>query len=144
MVREPDFLRPSIITKIKAKILKPLSGNSFRASGIIFIVMTLVFSIGYSTGSRNSDGPVDEAIQEITSAGQSKVTKQILQWAAIEGAIKASGDQWSNYFPTSALDIFQDQLNNQYTGIGIILRRSTLGVLEIASVEVTSPAAAAG
>lgn len=138
MVREPDFLRPSIITKIKAKF-KPLSGNSFRASGIIFIVMTLVFSIGYSTGSRNSDGPVDEAIQEITSAGQSKVTKQILQWAAIEGAIKASGDQWSNYFPTSALDIFQDQLNNQYTGIGIILRRSTLGVLEIASVEVTSP-----
>jgi carboxyl-terminal processing protease len=144
MVREPDFLRPSIITKIKAKILKPLSGNSFRASGIIFIVMTLVFAIGYSTGSRNSDGPVDEAIKEITSAGQSKVTKQILQRAAIEGAIKASGDQWSNYFPTSALDIFQDQLNNQYTGVGIILRRPTSGVLEIASVEATSPAAAAG
>ena len=144
MVREPDFLRPSLFARSKAKIIKPLSGNSLRASGIIFIVMTLVFSFGYTTGARNSDGPVDEAIKEITAAGHSKVTKQLLQRAAIEGAIKASGDTWSNYFPTSALDVFKDRLNNQYTGVGIILRKSVSGVLEVASVEATSPAADAG
>ena len=144
MVREPDFLRPSLFARSKAKIIKPLSGNSLRASGIIFIVMTLVFSFGYTTGARNSDGPVDEAIKEITAAGHSKVTKQLLQRAAIEGAIKASGDAWSNYFPTSALDVFKDRLNNQYTGVGIILRKSVSGVLEVASVEATSPAADAG
>lgn len=144
MVREPDFLRPSLFARLKAKIIKPLSGNSLRASGIIFIVMTLVFSFGYTTGARNSDGPVDEAIKEITAAGHSKVTKQLLQRAAIEGAIKASGDAWSNYFPTSALDVFKDRLNNQYTGVGIILRKSVSGVLEVASVEATSPAADAG
>ena len=144
MVREPDFLRPSLFARSKAKIIKPLSGNSLRASGIIFIVMTLVFSFGYATGARNSDGPVDEAIKEITAAGYSKVAKQLLQLAAIEGAIKASGDAWSNYFPTSALDVFKDRLNNQYTGVGIILRKSVSGVLEVASVEATSPAADAG
>jgi len=144
MVREPDFLRPSLFARLKAKIIKPLSGNSLRASGIIFIVMTLVFSFGYTTGARNSDGPVDEAIKEITAAGYSKVAKQLLQRAAIEGAIKASGDAWSNYFPTSALDVFKDRLNNQYTGVGIILRKSVSGVLEVASVEATSPAADAG
>jgi len=144
MVREPDFLRPSLFARLKAKIIKPLSGNSLRASGIIFIVMTLVFSFGYTTGARNSDGPVDEAIKEITAAGYSKVAKQLLQRAAIEGAIKASGDAWSNYFPTSALDVFKDRLNNQYTGVGIILRKSVSGVLEVASVETTSPAADAG
>lgn len=144
MVREPDFLRPSIFSRIKARVFRPLSGNSLRASGIIFIIMTLVFSVGYSIGSRKSDGPVDEAIREIEAAGHSKVAKQILQRAAIEGAIKASGDEWSNYFPTSAMDIFKDRLNNQYTGIGIILRRSASGVLEVASVEATSPAADAG
>ena len=106
--------------------------------------MTLVFSFGYTTGARNSDGPVDEAIKEITAAGYSKVAKQLLQRAAIEGAIKASGDAWSNYFPTSALDVFKDRLNNQYTGVGIILRKSVSGVLEVASVEATSPAADAG
>lgn len=144
MVREPDFLRPSLFARSKARIIKPLSENSLRASGIIFIVMTLVFSFGYSIGTRNSDGPVDEAIKEITAAGHSKVTKQLLQRAAIEGAIKASGDAWSNYFPTSALDIFKDRLNNQYTGVGIILRKSISGVLEVASVEGNSPAADAG
>ena len=144
MVREPDFLRPSLFARSKARIIKPLSENSLRASGIIFIVMTLVFSFGYTTGARNSDGPVDEAIKEITAAGYSKVTKQLLQRAAIEGAIKASGDTWSNYFPTSALDVFKDRLNNQYTGVGIILRKSVSGVLEVASVEATSPAADAG
>lgn len=144
MVRNQDFLRPTFLARAKSRFLKPISSSSLRASGIIFIVMALVFSIGYSIGIRNSDGPVDQAIREINSAGHSKVTKQVLQRAAIEGAIKASGDQWSNYFPTSALDIFQDLINNQYTGVGIILRKSASGVLEVASVEPTSPAGNAG
>lgn len=121
-----------------------VSANSLRASGAIFIVMVLVFALGYYIGSLNAGGTVDQAISKITEAGQSDVNKASLQRAAIEGALRASGDQWSNFFPKSAVEILDARINNQYSGIGLTLRKAKSGAIEVASVEANSPSRSAG
>ncbi|MFZ9641457.1 MAG: S41 family peptidase [Candidatus Nanopelagicaceae bacterium] len=121
-----------------------VSANSLRASSAIFIVMVIVFSLGYYLGGKNSDGPVDQAISKISSAGHSAADKSTLQRAAIEGALRASGDQWSNFFPKSAVDILDAQINSQYTGVGLTLRKAKSGAIEVAGVDTASPADLAG
>lgn len=106
--------------------------------------MVIVFSLGYYLGGMNSDGPVDQAISKISSAGHSAADKSTLQRAAIEGALRASGDQWSNFFPKSAVDILDAQINSQYTGVGLTLRKAKSGAIEVAGVDTASPADLAG
>ena len=106
--------------------------------------MVIVFSLGYYLGGKNSDGPVDQAISKISSAGHSAADKSTLQRAAIEGALRASGDQWSNFFPKSAVDILDAQINSQYTGVGLTLRKAKSGAIEVAGVDTASPADLAG
>lgn len=106
--------------------------------------MVLVFSLGYYLGDQHGGGPVDQAISKITDAGLSKADKGSLQRAAIEGALRASGDQWSNFFPKSAVEILDARINDQYTGIGLTLRKAKSGAIEVAGLSPRSPASYAG
>ena len=67
-----------------------------------------------------------------------------MERAAIEAVLKASGDQWANYFPQESVQNLTQTLDGRYSGIGIWLRKNKSGVLEVASVQVNSPAAKAG
>jgi carboxyl-terminal processing protease len=58
--------------------------------------------------------------------------------------LKASGDQWANYFPQESVKNLTQTLEGRYSGIGIWLRKNKSGVLEVASVQANSPAAKAG
>jgi carboxyl-terminal processing protease len=85
-------------------------------------------------------GPVDQAIEEIIANDPQGTSLERLRQAAIEGALKATGDEWSNYFPQSTMDVFNERLFNEYTGLGIWLRKAKTGGIEIASVQSGSPA----
>ena len=67
-----------------------------------------------------------------------------LERAAIEGALKASGDQWANYFPQESVNNLNQTLEGRYSGIGIWLRKNKSGILEVSSLQQNSPASKAG
>jgi carboxyl-terminal processing protease len=111
---------------------------------IVSLLMILVFAVGDFFGQTRIKTPVDEAIQKVLSKSDRPVQKSLLQRAAIDAVLKASGDQWANYFPKSSVQVFQQSLQGRYSGIGIWLRTNSAGLLEISSVQKGSPAAKAG
>jgi carboxyl-terminal processing protease len=124
-----------------------LRGPSSQPNNLIAIVsllLILTFAVGDYVGQSRIRTPVDEAIGKVLSKGDRPVDKKILQRAAIEAVLKASGDQWANYFPKSSVKTFQQSLQGRYSGIGIWLRKNSSGVLEVSSVQKESPAATAG
>ena len=72
------------------------------------------------------------------------VKRGILERAAIEAALKASGDTWANYFPKSSLSVLNEANTNSFSGIGASFRKSRAGVIEISGVNPQSPAREAG
>jgi carboxyl-terminal processing protease len=108
------------------------------------LALSLVFGLGYALGLNEGTGPVDQALEEIVSIDPEGASLESLRQAAIEGALKASGDEWSNYFPESTMDVFNERLFNEYTGLGLWLRKAVTGGIEIASVQPNSPAEAEG
>jgi len=110
--------------------------RSEKLRNSILIVFSLVLSlvIGIGIGSRDRDSVVDSAINLLTEYAPSEISRQALERAAIEGALKASGDQWANYFPSSAIDKLEERNSNILTGIGVTLKKARSGAIEIVKV----------
>lgn len=106
--------------------------------------LSLVFGLGYTLGKNENTGPVDQALREILAVDPEGASLEILRQAAIEGALRATGDEWSNYFPESTMDVFNDRLFNEYTGLGIWLRKVETGGIEVAGIQAQSPAQSSG
>ena len=121
-----------------------MQGFGFRQFIAGLLSLTLVFGVGYALGVNRGSGPVDQAIAEIVAIDPEGASLESLRQAAIEGALRATGDEWSSYFPQSTMDVFNQRLFNEYTGLGIWLRKSSLGGVEVAAVQEGSPAESAG
>jgi carboxyl-terminal processing protease len=109
----------------------------------IFIA-ALFFVIGTGFGNTTGKSLVDSAIDELLSNSTKEVDRETLERAAIEGALKASGDDWANYFPSATLDELNNATANALTGIGISIREARSGAIEIASVQEGTPAFKSG
>ena len=105
---------------------------------------TLLFGAGVQIGSQNGTSTVNQAIDSIIDSGAKDLDRKILERAAIEGALKASGDLWANYFPKSALEVLDEQSSNVFTGVGVWLNKTRGGRIQIASIQENSPAATSG
>jgi carboxyl-terminal processing protease len=105
---------------------------------------TLLFSAGVQIGSQSGASTVDQAIDSIIDPGAKDLDRKILERAAIEGALKASGDLWANYFPKSALEVLDEQSSNVFTGVGVGFNKTRGGQIQIASIQENSPAATSG
>ncbi|NDI24967.1 MAG: hypothetical protein EBY87_05535, partial [Actinobacteria bacterium] len=81
----------------------------FRRSLIAILTGSLIFGIGVKVGDQTSNSDVDNAISTIVNSSAKEIDRNVLERAAIEGALKASGDEWANYFPKSALDVLEEQ-----------------------------------
>lgn len=103
-------------------------------------VAALFFVLGTGFGNSTGKSLVDGAIDELVSNSTVDVDREILERAAIEGALKASGDNWANYFPSSTLDELNNSTANVLTGIGISIREARSGAIEIASIQESTPA----
>lgn len=116
------------------------AGNKIRQGSIAAISAGLIFAIGVEIGTRNSDALVDNAIETILSTGAKELDRKVLERAAIEGVLKATGDEWANYFPKSALQVLREQSSSMFTGVGVWLSKSRGGQVKISSIQVGSPA----
>lgn len=105
----------------------------------IFIA-ALFFVLGAGFGNSQGNSLVDGAIDELISNSTSDVDRDTLERAAIEGALKASGDGWANYFPATTLEELNDSTANVLTGIGISIRETRSGAIEVADIQQESPA----
>lgn len=122
----------------------------FRSAGfnatvaITSLAIILAFVFGDFVGQARKVSPVEQSISKILTKNPTPLKRSVLERAAIEAALKASGDQWANYFPQESVKNLTQTLEGRYSGIGIWLRKSKSGVLEVSSVQSNSPAARAG
>ena len=122
----------------------------FRSAGfnataaITSLAIILAFALGDYVGQARKASPVEQSISKILTKNPTPLKRSVLEQAAIEAALKASGDQWANYFPQESVKNLNQTLEGRYSGIGIWLRKSKSGVLEVSSVQNKSPAAKAG
>ena len=122
----------------------------FRSAGfnataaITSLAIILAFALGDFVGRTTNVSPVEQSISKILTKNPTPLKRSVLERAAIEAALKASGDQWANYFPQESVKNLNENLEGRYSGIGIWLRKSKSGVLEVSSVQSNSPAARAG
>jgi carboxyl-terminal processing protease len=103
-------------------------------------IAALFFVLGAGFGNSQGNSLVDGAIDELVSNSTVDVDRETLERAAIEGALKASGDGWANYFPTTTLEELNNTTANVLTGIGISIREARSGAIEIASIQENTPA----
>ena len=70
---------------------------------------------------------------------------KVLEDAAAEAMVKATGDRWSYYIPADQYDAVMNNKNNTYVGIGITIMATQDGTgLEILKLEPEGPAKEAG
>lgn len=115
--------------------------DQLRKAVLAILITSLVFAIGIQVGESRNSSSVDEAIKSVVESSAKDIDRDVLERAAIEGVLKASGDEWANYFPREALETFEAQSSNSFTGIGIYLSKSRGGVIKITSIQEESPAA---
>jgi len=115
--------------------------DQLRKAVLAILVTSLVFAIGIQVGESRNSSSVNEAIKSVVESSAKNIDRDALERAAIEGVLKASGDEWANYFPREALETFEAQSSNSFTGIGIYLSKSRGGVIKITSIQEGSPAA---
>ena len=127
----------SIVSRIRS------AGFNATAAVASFAII-LSFAIGDYVGQSRNKSPVEESISKILAKNPTPLKRNNLERAAIEGALKASGDQWANYFPQESVNNLNQTLEGRYSGIGIWLRKNKSGILEVASVQQNSPASKAG
>ncbi|MGA0902178.1 MAG: S41 family peptidase [Candidatus Nanopelagicaceae bacterium] len=119
-------------------------GERFRNSILIAFSLLLSLILGIGIGSRDRESIVDSAINLLKENAPSEISRQALERAAIEGALKASGDQWANYFPSSAIAKLEERNSNILTGIGVTLKKARSGAIEIVQVKSGTTAERAG
>jgi len=127
----------SIVSRIRS------AGFSATAAIASFAII-LAFALGDYVGQSRNKSPVEQSISKILTKSPTPLKRNTLERAAIEAVLKASGDQWANYFPQESVNNLTQTLEGRYSGIGIWLRKNKSGVLEVASVQANSPAAKAG
>lgn len=113
-------------------------------AAIASLGIILAFALGDYVGQARHKSPVEESISNILTKNPTPTKRNVLERAAIEAVLKASGDQWANYFPQESVKNLTQTLEGRYSGIGIWLRKNKSGILEVSSVQPKSPAAKAG
>lgn len=113
------------------------------------VLVVFVFGLGYmvSTTFNNSNknvGILDEALATIAASSAQETDEETLRSAAIGGMLKSLGDRWSQYFPQETTKSFKVSVDGKFSGIGVWLRNSEAGAVEVVSVVPGSSAEKAG
>ena len=120
------------------------SAGFSATAAIASLAIILAFALGDYVGQSRNKSPVEQSITKILAKNPTPPKRNVLERAAIEAVLKASGDQWANYFPKESVDELNQSLEGRYSGIGIWLRKNKSGILEVSNVQPNSPASRAG
>jgi carboxyl-terminal processing protease len=96
----------------------------------------------HQSASRGTD--LDKVRDRLAAQALRKVDERQLDRAAVAGMLSALRDPWSTYYDSDDYARYQESLDDEYSGVGLVLRQRSGGAVFIAAVEPGSPAAAAG
>ena len=133
-----------MISPLQSIVSRVRSAGFSATAAIASFAIILAFALGDYVGQSRNKSPVEQSISKILAKSPTPLKRNTLERAAIEAVLKASGDQWANYFPQESGEELTQTLEGRYSGIGIWLRKNKSGVLEVSSVQANSPAATAG
>ena len=133
-----------MISPLQSIVSRVRSAGFSATAEIASFAIILAFALGDYVGQSRNKSPVEQSISKILAKSPTPLKRNTLERAAIEAVLKASGDQWANYFPQESVEELTQTLEGRYSGIGIWLRKNKSGVLEVSSVQANSPAATAG
>ena len=133
-----------MISPLQSIVSRVRSAGFSATAAIASFAIILAFALGDYVGQSRNKSPVEQSISKILAKSPTPLKRNTLERAAIEAVLKASGDQWANYFPQESVEELTQTLEGRYSGIGIWLRKNKSGVLEVSSVQANSPAATAG
>jgi carboxyl-terminal processing protease len=114
------------------------------AVAIAFVAGGATVAVVHPGHGGSNDSVLDQAQRAIEARAANPVPVAVLQQAAVDGMLRALGDQWSAYYQPLQYAQFQQTLSGSYSGVGVWVRRTAGGVLRIDSVQAGSPAALAG
>ncbi|MFF2508438.1 S41 family peptidase [Streptomyces sp. NPDC058067] len=132
----------------------------FGRGAALTLVFASVLAAGVATGSWSVDGrkseqqPAGSATgagigagtgrDEVTDAAAEAMADGKSPTQAAEEAVSRSGDRWGAVYSQGEYKEFEQELDGQYTGVGLWARRTADGRIEVAKVGSGSPAAHAG
>jgi carboxyl-terminal processing protease len=125
-------------------MLRGVAGIAALAAAFAGGVATGVAHGGQEAESEPRAGVIDEAADRISTHAARTVERDQLERAAVEGMLESIGDRWSSYYRPAEFDSFTSALDGRYSGVGLWLRRTAAGQIEVSSVQPASPAAGAG
>ena len=133
-----------MFAKIKT-VIGAWRNSSVNSNAAIFsLLFILTFAAGDYVGQNRHHSMVDESITNVLNKDARAPAKGVLERAAIEAVLKATGDRWANYFPGKSVQYLDQKLQGRYSGIGLWLRKNSSGVIEVSRVQPNSPASRAG
>jgi carboxyl-terminal processing protease len=126
--------------------MHPRTKTAAVGTAVLVAYAAGVATAGSSAGPAKptSKSVVDQAERTIEARAAEPVRRSTLDRAAVQGMLKALGDQWSAYYAPTDYRHFRQVLSGAYTGVGVWVRRAAGGQLRITSVQPDSPAAVAG
>ena len=128
-----------MISPLQSIVSRVRSAGFSATAAIASFAIILAFALGDYVGQSRNKSPVEQSISKILAKNPTPLKRNTLERAAIEAVLKASGDQWANYFPQESVEELTQTLEGRYSGIGIWLRKNKSGVLEVSSVQANSP-----
>ncbi|MEV6791835.1 S41 family peptidase [Streptomyces sp. NPDC051320] len=132
------------------------SPRSVRRGAVLTLVFVSVLATAAATNSwpesearvprpshtRDVASTVDRA--ELAKAASEAEADGKSGTKAAEEVVSRSGDRWGAVYDRSEYKEFEDSLDGEYTGVGLWVRRSRDGHIEVAKVQPGGPAALAG
>ncbi|MER7200656.1 peptidase S41 [Streptomyces sp. CB01635] len=126
----------------------------FGRGAALTLVFASVLATGVATGSWSADGhkseelPVGSATgaghEDVRDAAAGAMADGKSPTQAAEEAVSRSGDRWGAVYSQGEYKEFEQELDGQYTGVGLWARRTADGRIEVSKVGSGSPAAHAG
>lgn len=126
----------------------------FGRGAALTLVFASVLATGVATGSWSAEGsksgerPAGSATggghEDVRDAAAEAMADGKSPTQAAEEAVSRSGDRWGAVYSQGEYKEFEQELDGQYTGVGLWARRTADGRIEVAKVGSGSPAAHAG
>ncbi|MFE6755187.1 S41 family peptidase [Streptomyces sp. NPDC057684] len=126
----------------------------FGRGAALTLVFASVLATGVATGSWSAEGskseerPVGSATggghEDVRDAAAEAMADGKSPTQAAEEAVSRSGDRWGAVYSQGEYKEFEQELDGQYTGVGLWARRTADGRIEVSKVGSGSPAAHAG
>lgn len=124
--------------KMMKKIMRVLS---YILVAVLAAVVTAVACFRYMA----KDYKLKTLEELITMVFVEDVDINLLEDAAADAMVEATGDRWSYYIPASYTDVLAETENNAYVGVGIsIAAREDDGYYDIVEIVADGPAEGAG